>query len=72
MIQKQYVALQDPKVYEHTKYGIPTLISGAELKVSECYLHRKPHWPFCDYDVENKCGLLNRLVTVTIHSYEKV
>ena len=25
----------------------------------------KPHMPFRDYDVENKCGLLNRLVTGT-------
>ena len=31
----------------------------------ECFFLRKSHWPFCDYDVENECGLLNRLVTWT-------
>ena len=29
---------------------------------------QEPHWPFCDYDVENKCGLLKRLVTGTRNS----
>ena len=31
----------------------------------ECFIRRKSHWPFPDYDVVKECGLLNRLVTGT-------